>query len=50
MLQQQTFLNVEIPTAENIPLCIGDVNHPRWTYAITKIHGELAILHSSNLN
>ena len=30
----------EIPTSESIPLCIGDVKHPRWTYAITKMHGE----------
>ncbi len=37
----------EIPTAENVPLCIGDIKHPRWTYAITKIHGESAFLHSA---
>lgn len=39
--------NVEIPTAENVPLCIEDVKHPRWTYAITKIHGESAFMHSA---
>lgn len=39
--------DADIPTSESIPLCIGDVQHPRWTYAITKMHGELAFLHSS---
>lgn len=39
--------NIEIPTAEDVPLCIGDINHPRWTYAITKIHGESAFIHSA---
>lgn len=39
--------NCEIPTAENVPLCIGDVKHPRWTYAITKMHGESAFIHSA---
>ena len=39
--------DTEIPTAENVPLCIEDVKHPRWTYAITKIHGESAFLHSA---
>ena len=37
----------EIPTNENVPLSIGDITHPRWTYAITKIHGESAFIHSS---
>ena len=39
--------DAEIPTSENVPLCIGDVKHPRWTYAMTKIHGELAFIHSA---
>ncbi|MDC0454330.1 NAD(P)-dependent oxidoreductase [Gammaproteobacteria bacterium] len=39
--------NVEIPTAEDVPLCIGDVKHPRWTYAMTKMHGESAFLLSA---
>ena len=39
--------NTEIPTAENVPLCISDINHPRWTYAITKMHGESAFIHSA---
>ena len=39
--------DIKIPTAENVPLCIHDVNHPRWTYAMTKMHGESAFIHSS---
>lgn len=39
--------DIEIPTAENVPLCIEDINHPRWTYAITKIHGESSFIHSA---
>jgi UDP-glucose 4-epimerase len=39
--------NTEIPTAEDVPLCISDINHPRWTYAITKMHGESAFIHSA---
>jgi nucleoside-diphosphate-sugar epimerase len=37
----------EVPTSEDIPLCIGDITHPRWTYAVTKIHGESAFIHSA---
>jgi UDP-glucose 4-epimerase len=37
----------EIPTPETVPLCIGDVKHPRWTYAMTKMHGESAFIHSA---
>ena len=37
----------EIPTGETVPLCVGEITHPRWTYAITKIHGESAFIHSS---
>jgi nucleoside-diphosphate-sugar epimerase len=39
--------NTEIPTSEDVPLCIGDVRHPRWTYAMTKMHGESAFIHSA---
>jgi len=39
---------IEIPTSETVPLCIGDIKHPRWTYAMTKMHGESAFLHSAN--
>ncbi len=42
--------NAEIPTTEDVPLCIGDIKHPRWTYAMTKMHGESAFIHSSVAN
>jgi len=38
---------IEIPTPETVPLCIGDVKHPRWAYAMTKMHGESAFIHSA---
>ena len=37
----------EIPTPETVPMCIGDIMHPRWTYAMTKMHGESAFIHSA---
>lgn len=37
----------KIPTDENIPLCIDDISHPRWTYAATKILGESGFLNYS---
>lgn len=42
--------NIDIPTDENVALCISDIKHPRWTYAMTKMHGESAFLHSSKQN
>ncbi len=39
--------NIAIPTDELVPLCIEDIKHPRWTYAITKMHGESAFIHSA---
>lgn len=39
--------NIEIPTPENVPLCIEDLYNPRWTYACSKILGEIACLHYS---
>jgi UDP-glucose 4-epimerase len=32
----------EVPTAEDVPLGIDDVFNPRWSYAASKIHGEVA--------
>ena len=29
-----------IPTPEEVPLCINDISHPRYTYAVTKMLGE----------
>jgi UDP-glucose 4-epimerase len=31
----------EIPTGEDVPLSIDDVPNPRWSYAASKIHGEV---------
>jgi nucleoside-diphosphate-sugar epimerase len=42
-----TKCNVPIPTPENIPLCIEDIHNPRWSYAASKILGEIACLHYS---
>lgn len=36
-----------IPTPEDVPLAIGDIRHPRWTYAVTKVLGEAAFLHAA---
>lgn len=36
-----------IPTPESVPLAIGDIKHPRWTYAVSKMLGEAAFLHSA---
>jgi len=32
-----------VPTAEDVPLCIEDVSNPRWSYAVSKLHGEVAV-------
>lgn len=29
-----------VPTGEDVPLCIQDITHPRFTYAVTKMLGE----------
>ncbi|MGA1822560.1 MAG: NAD-dependent epimerase/dehydratase family protein [Thermoplasmatota archaeon] len=39
--------DVPIPTPEKVPLCIEDVFNPRWTYASSKILGEIACIHYS---
>ena len=30
-----------VPTAEDVPLSIDDVTNPRWSYAGSKLHGEI---------
>jgi len=30
-----------VPTAEDVPLGIDDVSNPRWSYAGSKLHGEI---------
>tara|TARA_B100001123_G_C15321646_1_gene1028121 strand:- start:1863 stop:2894 length:1032 start_codon:yes stop_codon:yes gene_type:complete len=34
----------QVPTAEEVPLTISEIAHPRFTYAVTKIFGESAFL------
>ena len=36
--------NWKVPTAEDVPLCIDNITNPRWSYAVSKIHGEMAII------
>lgn len=33
-----------VPTPETVPLCIEDISHPRYTYAVTKMLGESGFL------
>ncbi len=47
MLARLIYLMQRFPLREDVPLCMGDVNHPRWTYAMTKMHGESAFIHSA---
>lgn len=39
----QKFYPLEIPTPENVPLSLTELNNPRSTYAGSKIFGELAV-------
>lgn len=34
----------DVPTPETVPLCVEDIGHPRFTYAVTKMLGESACL------
>jgi len=36
--------NYNVPTSEEVPVCISDISHPRFTYAATKILGESAFI------
>ena len=38
----------QIPTAEEVPLTIQDITHPRFTYAVTKMLGESGFIQYSN--
>lgn len=43
----------EVPTKETVPLCIDDVQNPRWSYGGSKLAGELLVLNYAkfyNLN
>lgn len=46
----EAFGNLPIPTAEGVPLVISDPYNPRWSYAGTKIIGELLFIHYSKIN
>lgn len=37
----------EIPTGEDVPLSISDVFNPRWSYAASKMHGEVLTVNAS---
>lgn len=36
-----TRFNWPVPTGEEVPLCIEDPLNPRWSYAASKMHGEV---------
>jgi UDP-glucose 4-epimerase len=39
----------KVPTDESVPLCISDIRHPRFTYAVTKMLGESGFLQYSKI-
>ncbi len=41
----EAFGNLPLPTPENVPLVIADPYNPRWSYAGTKLIGELLFIH-----
>jgi UDP-glucose 4-epimerase len=41
----ETFGQLPLPTPENVPLVIVDPYNPRWSYAGTKLIGELLFIH-----
>lgn len=43
----EAFNQLPIPTPEDVPLVISDVYNPRWTYAATKLIGELFYIHTA---
>lgn len=34
----------QVPTPEDIPLCVDDIKNPRWSYGVSKIAGELLFI------
>lgn len=44
-----SFGQLPIPTPENVPLVIADTYNPRWTYAGTKLLGELFMIHYAQM-
>jgi len=43
----ETFDKLPIPTKEEVPLVISNPYNPRWSYAATKLTGELFAIHYS---
>lgn len=41
----EAFGTLPLPTPENVPLVIADPYNPRWSYAGTKLIGELLFIH-----
>lgn len=41
--------NYSVPTNEEVPLCIQDITHPRFTYAVTKMLGESGFMNYSKV-
>ncbi len=41
---------LQIPTPEDVPLCIEDIKNPRWSYGGTKILGELLFINYARQN
>jgi UDP-glucose 4-epimerase len=41
--------NYNVPTGEDVPLCIQDITHPRFTYAVTKMLGESGFMNYSKV-
>jgi len=39
-----------IPTPEDVPLCVAETRHPRFTYALTKMLGESAFFNFGRVN
>ncbi len=39
------FGKLPIPTPEKVPLVVDDPHNPRWSYAATKLAGELFVIH-----
>ena len=39
----------KIPTPEDIPLCIDEIDHPRFTYAVTKMLGESGFMNYAKI-
>ncbi|MBU1179721.1 NAD-dependent epimerase/dehydratase family protein, partial [Patescibacteria group bacterium] len=46
----ESFNQLPIPTAEGVPLVISDPYNPRWSYAGTKLIGELLFINYSRVN